>query len=158
MEVRDDNGLIREMTITRLLHAPLELVWEIWTDPKHVKQWWGPNGFSAPLCLWDAKTGNEIHLEMKGSNGVIIPVKGEFMEVTKPNRLTFKTHKLDKDGNPEVTIVNTITLLPEGKGTRFELHMKVTFLTGTGKIALGGVKAGLTQQLDKMETHLYSQL
>jgi uncharacterized protein YndB with AHSA1/START domain len=157
MEVRDDNGLIREMTVTRLLRAPIDIVWEIWTDPGHIQQWWGPHGFSAPLCRWDAKTGNDMYLEMKGPTGIIIPVKGEFVEVVKPTRLVFKTHKLDNNGKPEVIIVHSITLSAEGRKTRFELHMKVDLLTESGKIALSGVKVGLTQQLDKMETHLYSQ-
>jgi uncharacterized protein YndB with AHSA1/START domain len=156
MEVRDDDGLIREMTISRLLGAPIELVWEIWTDARHVQSWWGPNGFTAPLCSWDAKPGNEITMEMKGPDGTVIPVKGEFVEVTKPTRLVFKTHKLDDEGKPEVTIVHNITLSKEGSKTRFDFHMKVALLTESGKFPLSGVKAGTTQQFDKMETYLYS--
>lgn len=157
MEIRDANGLVREMTISRLLNAPIDLAWEIWTDARHVQSWWGPHGFTSPMCRWDAKAGNDIFLEMKGPGGIIIPVKGEFVEVVKPTRLVFKTHKLDDDGKPEVTIVNSITLAAEGRKTRFELHMKVTLLTESGKIALGGVEVGTNQQLDKMETYLYSK-
>ncbi len=36
----------REITATRLLDAPRELEWEVWTNPKHLAQWWGPNGFT----------------------------------------------------------------------------------------------------------------
>ncbi len=32
----------RELTITRTLNAPIELVWKVWTDPEHIKNWWGP--------------------------------------------------------------------------------------------------------------------
>src|SRR6478672_4273850 len=36
----------RELTISRLLNAPIELVWEVFTEPEHIENWWGPNGFT----------------------------------------------------------------------------------------------------------------
>ena len=40
------NTADRELRISRLLNAPIELVWKVWTDPDHIKKWWGPNGFT----------------------------------------------------------------------------------------------------------------
>ena len=40
----------RKVVLIRILDAPRELVWEAWTNPKHLAQWWGPHGFTAPTC------------------------------------------------------------------------------------------------------------
>jgi uncharacterized protein YndB with AHSA1/START domain len=157
MEVRDDSGLVRELTISRVLRAPIDLVWEIWTDPNHVQAWWGPHGFTSPVCRWDPNAGNQIYIDMKGPDGKIGPVKGEFVEVLKPTRLVFRTHKMGSDGKPEVTIENTITLAAQGKKTRFELHVRLIMLTDAGKVPLRGINVGMKQSMDKMEDYLYSK-
>ena len=41
------------MVVTRVFDAPREFVWKAWTDPKYVMQWWGPKGFTAPVCKMD---------------------------------------------------------------------------------------------------------
>ncbi len=48
------------MVVTRIFDAPRELVWKAWTDPKYVMQWWGPKGFTAPVCQMDFRVGGEI--------------------------------------------------------------------------------------------------
>jgi uncharacterized protein YndB with AHSA1/START domain len=58
-----------DLVITRIFDAPRELVWKAWTDPKHVDQWWGPHGFTNPLCEWDARPGVKILVHMRGPKG-----------------------------------------------------------------------------------------
>ena len=41
---------VERMVVTRVFDAPRELIWKAWTDPKYVMQWWGPKGFTAPVC------------------------------------------------------------------------------------------------------------
>ncbi len=157
MERKDDDQSVKELTISRLLKAPIDLVWEVWTDATHVGEWWGPFGFTSPVCHWDPKVGNSIYIDMKGPDGTIVPARGEFVEVTRPTKLVFRTHKIGNDGKPEVTLLNTMTLKEEGKNTRFELHMKATLVNVSGKRALAGMAVGTNQMLDKMEIHLYSK-
>jgi uncharacterized protein YndB with AHSA1/START domain len=154
MAQKEDRALPQELTVTRLLKAPIDLVWQIWTDAAHVKEWWGPFGFTSPVCHWNPKVGNRIRIDMKGPDGRIVPAEGEFVEVTPPTRLVFKTHKMGNDGKPEVTLLNTMILAREGRQTRFELQIKVLLVTDAGKPALAGLNVGLNQQLDKMEAHL----
>src|SRR5580692_663141 len=45
MENRKNDTSDRELRLSRVLDAPVELVWEVFTDPEHIAQWWGPNGF-----------------------------------------------------------------------------------------------------------------
>jgi len=42
----------KELSITRLLNAPRELVWKVWTDPEHIKNWWGPMVSRIPFLKW----------------------------------------------------------------------------------------------------------
>jgi uncharacterized protein YndB with AHSA1/START domain len=55
--------LKRDLVITRIFDAPRSLVWKAWTDPKQVAQWWGPQGFTNPLCECAQKTaGSRLHV------------------------------------------------------------------------------------------------
>ena len=56
---------IERMVITRIFDAPRELVWKAWTDPKYVMQWWGPKGFTAPICQMDFRVGGKFLCCMK---------------------------------------------------------------------------------------------
>ena len=47
----------KELTITRVLNAPIELVWKVWTEPDHIKNWWGPNGFTNTIFEMDIRPG-----------------------------------------------------------------------------------------------------
>jgi len=58
----------RMLVITRVFDAPRALVFKAWTDPKRVAQWWGPNGFTNPVCELDV---------MRGPDGTIYPKLGE---------------------------------------------------------------------------------
>src|SRR5471030_3335358 len=79
----------REFVITREFDAPRELVFKAWTDPKHLAQWWGPRGFTNPVCEWDVRPGGKIYDVMRAPNGVDYPMGGEFCEIVPPERLVF---------------------------------------------------------------------
>ncbi len=51
------HGKQRDLVVTRVFDAPVEHVWEAWTEPEHVRQWWGPEGFTCPLARMDVRAG-----------------------------------------------------------------------------------------------------
>ena len=55
--------------MSRLLDTPVELVWEVWTKPEHLSQWWGPNGFTNRISKMDVRSGGEWDLVMHGPDG-----------------------------------------------------------------------------------------
>ena len=59
----------KELTITRVLNAPIDLVWKVWTDPDHIKNWWGPNGFTNTIFEMDVKPGGNWEFIMHGPDG-----------------------------------------------------------------------------------------
>ena len=72
---------IERMVITRIFDAPRELVWKAWTDPKYVMQWWGPKGFTAPVCQMDFRVGGKFLCCMKTPDGQEFWNAGEYHEI-----------------------------------------------------------------------------
>ena len=78
-----------DLVIIRVFDAPRELVFKAWTDTKHMAQWWGPNGFTNPVCELDVRAGGAMRIDLRAPNGVVYPMKGVFREVVEPQRLVF---------------------------------------------------------------------
>ena len=66
----------REIVLTRVFDAPRELVFKVWTNPKHVALWWGPHGFSNPFCELDLRPGGAILIHMRGPDGIVYSMTG----------------------------------------------------------------------------------
>lgn len=81
----------RKISITRVLNAPRELVWKVWTDPKHIAQWWGPDGFTNTIHKMDVRPGGVWDFIMHGPDGTDYKNVIQFDEVVEPARLVF-TH------------------------------------------------------------------
>src|SRR5689334_17565188 len=79
----------REIVITRLVHAPRELVWEAFTNPKHLEKWWGPRGFTDTTEQYELRVGGGWKHIMHGPDGTNYPNKSVFREIVKPERIVF---------------------------------------------------------------------
>lgn len=79
----------REMSITRVVDAPRDLVWKIWTEPDHIKEWWGPNGFKNTIHKYDLVPGGEWVLTMHGPDGTDYPNHIRFVEIIPQQRLIY---------------------------------------------------------------------
>src|SRR5688572_4973970 len=110
-----------EIIMTRLLNAPRELVWEVFTDPKHLSNWWGPFGFTISTHHKDTKVGGQWRLTMHGPDGTDYPNKIIYEEVVEPERLVFR-HSGDED-SMGVNHVTSIELKEEGNKTRVLFKM-----------------------------------
>lgn len=111
----------REIVITRTFDAPRELVWEAMTNPEHVVNWWGPNGFSTIIEKMDVKVGGVWKHVMHGPDGTDYPNKSVFTEIVKPERIKY-SHGGSKKGGPAVQFEATWTFEAVGKQTRVTLH------------------------------------
>jgi uncharacterized protein YndB with AHSA1/START domain len=108
----------REIVISRVLNAPRELVWEVWTDPKHVVHWWGPNGFTTTIETMDVRPGGVWKHVMHGPDGTDYPNKSVFREVVKPQRIVY-SHGGGREGGPGASFEATWTFdALEGNKTR----------------------------------------
>jgi len=148
------NQASKELTITRTFNTPRELVWKAWIDGKHIAQWWGPTGFTVPLCEWDAQVGGKILIHMKAPDGTIYPGDGEFNEIIDLEKLVITSAALDKNGERLFEVLNTITFIDEGKKTKLILNFIFSKVTPEGAPYIGGAENGWNLSLDKLSNYL----
>ncbi len=144
----------RELVITRVFDAPRELVFEAWTDPRRLIEWWGPNGFTNPVCEADARPGGAIRIHMRGPDGTVYPMTGVYKEIVKPERIVFMATPLDNAGHPLFEIENTVTLTAQGDKTALTFRARVVMQTDKAPQYLAGMEMGWTQSLDRLAAYL----
>lgn len=135
----------REITATRVFDAPRELVFEAWTDPKHIAQWWGPNGFTTTIHSMDVRPGGEWDSIMHGPDGTDFKNRIVYREVVRPERLVY-----DHMSFPPFRV--TVTFEKEGRKTR--LSMQMLFETAAlrdSTIKTFGAIEGMNQTLGRLE-------
>ena len=87
------------MVITRVFDAPRALVWEAWTNPKYVMQWWGPKGFTAPVCKIDFRVGGKFLCCMRSPDGQEGWNGGEYHEIVPHEKIVYSLYFADSNGN-----------------------------------------------------------
>jgi len=144
----------REITITRMFGAPRAVVFRAWTDAGQLAQWWGPKGFTNPVCEIDVRVGGAIRIHMRSPDGNIYPMKGEFREIVPPERLVFTNIAVDAAGNPIIEGLTTVTFAEKGGKTTMTLHTRGGAVVDYAVGYLKGMEAGWTGSIDKLETLL----
>jgi uncharacterized protein YndB with AHSA1/START domain/predicted enzyme related to lactoylglutathione lyase len=89
----------REIVITRVYDAPRALVFKAWTEPARVTRWWGPNGFTTPVCRIDLRPGGIIHTCMRSPDGQDNWSRGVYREIVDPALIIATDTFADADGN-----------------------------------------------------------
>lgn len=87
------------MVVTRVFNAPRELVWKAWTDPRYVMQWWGPKGFTAPVCNIDFRVGGKFLYCMRSPDGQDFWNAGEFHQIVPEQKIVLSMYFADAEGN-----------------------------------------------------------
>jgi uncharacterized protein YndB with AHSA1/START domain len=148
----------REILQTRYLAAPRDLVWQVWTDPSHVGNWYGPDGFTLTTLHHDLRTGGAWRFVMHGPDGIDYPNLIRYTRVEPPALMEY--HQ-DADGQPvdddDIAFDTTITFEEEGAGTR--LTMRLVFPSGELRdrnVATHNSIEGGRQTLAKFEAYLAS--
>jgi len=147
----------QELVLTRVFDAPRELVFKVWTDPKHVAQWWGPRGFTNPLCELDLRPGGAILIHMRGPDGIVYPMTGTYQEIVRPERLVFTSAALDSNGNSMFEVLTTVTFAVESGKTKQILRARVIKKTAQAAPYLAGMEAGWTQSLERLAAYVSTE-
>ena len=140
----------RELTITRVFDAPRELVFKAWIDPKQMAQWWGPQGFTNPVCELDPRPGGAIRIHMRAPDGVVHPMTGTFSEIVAPERLVFMAVAEDQVGKPLLEALTTVTFEEQGGKTKLTVHASAVGIAPIAAQMLAGMEAGWTQSLERL--------
>lgn len=155
--------------INRSFDAPIETMFDMWTNPKHFVKWLAPTGFNMEFRRDDIKTGGSTFYSMSNGSGVTMYGRARYLEITKPNRIVYTQEFTDANEGPArhpmaptwpAMMKTTVTLTPEGPdGTRVTVEWEVEGKCTademeTFKIARGGMTQGWTGSFDKLEDYL----
>ena len=143
----------REIVLKRTLDAPRELVFEVWTDPKHLVQWWGPNGFTLTIHEINVAVGGVWRFIMHGPDGRDYNNKVVFIEVVKPERLVYR-HS-GEVGTEPVSFQTTVTFADRDGKT--DLTLRAVFDTNEARdaaIKTSGAVEGGKQTLGRLGVYL----
>jgi uncharacterized protein YndB with AHSA1/START domain len=143
-----------ELHITRVYDAPVEAVWDAWTDPQQVAQWWGPRGFTITTHSKDLRTGGHWHYTMHGPDGKDWPNKTKYLEVDPLKRLVY-----DHGANDEQAPLFRVTVLfRETKGkTTMDMTMALATAEAAAETKKFIKKAGGDGTWDRLAEYLTKQ-
>jgi uncharacterized protein YndB with AHSA1/START domain len=148
-------GRTLETTLARTLSAPRERVWRAWTEPARMAAWWGPKGFTNPVCEMDVRPGGRLRILMRAPDGSDHPMSGTFREVVPPERLVFEASPEDGQGVAYARTVTTVALADTADGgTLLTVHTVMTELMDLGPGIGQEMEQGWSQSLAKLAERL----
>ena len=150
------------VVIERSFDAPVDLVWQMWTDPEHFKAWYGPEGTTIPVAKMDVRVGGTrlVCMEVQTPSGPMqMWFTGEYREVIENARLVYTESMSDENGN---VLVPSAMGMPEGHPTTTEVRVELEDIGGRTKMVMThtGIPedspgaAGWTMAFDKLAVYL----
>ena len=113
-----------EIRIIRTYDAPVQAVWDAWTDPEQVAKWWGPRGFTLTTHSKDLRSGGSWAYTMHGPDGTDYPNKTQYLEVEKYSKLVY-----DHGANDDRPALFRVTVLFSETGGKTTMEMSMTLPT-----------------------------
>jgi uncharacterized protein YndB with AHSA1/START domain len=152
----------QSLTLERVLDAPIDVVWQMWTDAEHFAAWYGPTGATVPVIEMDVTIGGTRHfcIEMQTPDGQSrMWFVGEYRMIDEPNRLVYTESMSDPDGN---RVSPEAMGMPGGHPEVTEVTVELTDVDGSTRLVMthAGIPAdspgamGWNMALDKLEAHL----
>ena len=150
------------VVIERIFNAPVDLIWQLWTQPEHFKNWYGPNGFTVPVAQMDVRVGGQrlICMEMQTPEGSMkMWTVGEYTEIMPNQRLVYTESPADENGN---VVPPAAMGLPEGYPATTTVIVQLEDLGGRTKMVMthagvpadSGAGGGWEQAFAKMADYL----
>jgi uncharacterized protein YndB with AHSA1/START domain len=152
-----------DVVVTRTFDASQERVWQQWSDPDHVTRWWGPRGFTSPMCRMDFREGGTTLVCMRSAEGLELYNTWTYRSIEPIDRIEFVNRFSDPDGNQlapadlglpaaipdEVPHVVTLRALDASR-TELTVHEFGYPLPEIAEVS----KAGMEECIDKMAASL----
>lgn len=158
----EDDASTHAVVIERSFDAPVELIWRMWTEPEHVKAWYGPGGATVPVATLDVRVGGRrlVGMEMVGPDRPRrMWFSGEYREVEPHRRLVYTEALADEDGNP---LRPGELGLPDGYPVTTQVIVELEDLGGRTRMLMRHVgipedspgAAGWAMALDRLAVHV----
>ena len=145
------------LTISRTFNAPRELVWKMFADPFHLAQWWGPKGFTNPVCQLDFRVGGRWYHVMRGPDGQEYPADSTFLEIVPPEKIVYRNRVVtehDWVGEPPPSFKRTLTFAETDGVTTLTLFAEFDSLDRRESVRKRGFVEGTLESYDRLATHL----
>ncbi|ANE47751.1 ATPase [Paenibacillus swuensis] len=154
----------KTLTLERIFKAPRELVFKAFTQEEHLKQWWGPRGWSLPVCNLDFRVGGVWHYCMKCEDrsmgeyyGMESWGKGVYSEIQAPEKIVYTDYFSDAEGTVSESMPATICTLTfieiEGE-TKVISTSEYATTEGLKQVMDMGMLQGITETWDRLGEHL----
>ena len=161
----DNTVSIDAIVIERTFEAPIDFIWQLWTQPEHFKQWYGPAGFTVPVADMDVRVGGKRLICMQTPDGSMkIWTTGEYTQVVPNERLAYTDSPVDEHGNvvspsvygmnDEHPLITEVTVLLEDLGGRTKMTMTHAGLPANEQGASQGWSQTFAKMADYIETVL----
>ena len=161
----DDNASHNAVVIERSFEAPPDLIWQMWTDPKHFEAWYGPDGVTISVAVMDVRVGGRrlVSMTMETPGGPMeMWFSGEHREVVLNRRLVFTESISDEDGN---VLSPQAMGMPEGHPATTEVIVELEDVGGKTKMVMTHVgipadspgAAGWEMAFDKLSIYAEGQ-
>ena len=138
----------------RILDAPRELAFKVWTDPAHIAKWWGPHKFTLPECSLDLRPGGVLRIIMRAPDGTDLWCKGEVREVKAPELFVFTNIAATMDGEHLAEGLTTVTFADMGAKTKLTVDSRSVLIKDGWEAAIAGMRTGWSQQLERLEAYV----
>lgn len=160
----EGHGSENAVVIERTLDAPVELIWQMWTDPEHFAAWYGPDGASIPVARMDVRVGGIrlVSMQVETPRGAMTMwFTGEYLEVVQNKRLVYTESMSDEHG----TVISPVEVgMPAGHPITTEIRVELDDLGGRTRMVMthAGIPAGSpgaagwTMALDKLAARVTS--
>ncbi|MFI8522150.1 SRPBCC family protein [Streptomyces sp. NPDC085481] len=143
----------RELVITRTFDAPVERVWEAWTRPEHVREWYGVAALTMSVCDIDLRPGGAWRWGQRAPDGQEIVFSGTYEEIVPSERIVYtEIFEQMPDGEP-VRVILTFDATPDG-GTALT---STSFWPSTevrDQALAAGMESGVKEQYDRLARYL----
>ena len=140
----NDNGPQDAVMIERSFDAPVNLIWQMWTDPAHFAAWYGPGGATIPVAEMDVRVGGTrlVSMSVETPSGPMqMWFTGEYREVVENQRLVYTEAMSDEQG----TVLSPAKVgMPDGHPTTTEVRVELEVVDGGTKMVMThlGIPAG----------------
>ena len=141
------------LELSRAFDAPRDLLWALFTEPHHVKQWWGPEGFTMPLYEADMRPGGKKLMHMQAPDGSVSPIEAVFEEVVPPERLV-SFGVITFAGTPVFEARLSLTFEADGDRTIVHVRHELRKLVPSDRDPAADARAGWMQQLGRLDAYL----
>ncbi|MBX3061957.1 MAG: SRPBCC family protein [Anaerolineae bacterium] len=147
----------KQLNMERIFNAPRQLVFEAWSKPEYLARWWGPQGWTLPVCNVDFRVGGSWHYCIRGPEGEESWGKALYHEIVVPERIVYTDYFSDAAGTlsdqmPAAT--TTMSFIEVDGKTKVTGRSEYPAVADLEKVIQMGMLDGMNESLDRLDAAL----